>query len=120
MVQEQTSLPNAIEPNGGAWAAVLAAGIGCVAFSAAVDLAERFSKFSDQLKVIYKTAGDLPGKSTIGVVVWIFAWVLLHLLLRNRTVGRVGRVTCVVFTTLLLLASLAAVFPPVMERISGK
>jgi hypothetical protein len=120
MDQEQTISPDTVETNGGAWAAVLAAGIGCIAFGAVVDLAERFTKFSDQLKIIYKPAGDLPGKSTIGVLVWIIAWVLLHLLLRDRTIGRGGRAACIIFTMLLLLASLAAVFPPVMERFSGK
>jgi hypothetical protein len=114
MEQQQQSIPN-----GGAWAAVLAAGIGCAAFAAAVDLVERYKPVSDWLKThVYGAAGDLPGKSTIGVLIWVAAWGLLHLLLNRRNVGKGWRVTISVLVVLLLLASLAAVFPPVMELVA--
>jgi hypothetical protein len=58
---------------------------------------------------IYDPAGGLSGRSTLALVVWLIAWVILHFRWRNRnfTVGRV-------FTWSLVPVTLAIVmtFPP--------
>jgi hypothetical protein len=70
-------------PNGAAWAAILSGAIGCAAFAVLVDLAETFPPIGKFLN-FYDPVGNLSGKSTVGVVIWISVWVFLHALWRNR------------------------------------
>jgi hypothetical protein len=101
--------PSENPPNGGAWAAVLAAGIGCAAIGLLVDLAEGSKSFSAAL-TLSKAVGDLSGKTTLGIVCWLIAWVLLHWRWRRREIASPGRVA--VITGVLVLVAMIAVFPP--------
>ena len=78
-------------PNGPAWAAILAAGIGCFGFGVFIDLAEASTRWSNALN-FYNPVGNLSGKSTLGIVVWLVAWVVLHLRWRKRDLAYPGRV----------------------------
>ena len=49
-------------PNGGAWAAILAAGVGCASIGLLIDLVEASKSFSAAL-TLSKAVGDLSGKT---------------------------------------------------------
>src|SRR5437870_1325444 len=72
-------------PNGAAWSAILAAGIGCASLGSLVILAESSKRMADLLK-FSKPVGPLSGKTTLTVIIWLIAWAILHLLWRNRQV----------------------------------
>jgi hypothetical protein len=95
--------------NGGAWAAVLAAGIGCVTFGLLVDLAEAFSRVSQWLS-FYKPVGDLSGKSAIAVGVWLVVWCILHFRWKGRHRSPGGVIATIAIV--LIIVSLIATFPP--------
>lgn len=103
-------------PNGGCWAAVLAAGIGCAAVGLFTDLAEG-SKFFSAALTLSKPVGNLSGKSTFGIVCWLIAWGILHLLWRRRNLASPGRIAAL--TLALLLIAMIAVFPPFFGLFSG-
>jgi hypothetical protein len=103
-------------PNGGAWAAILAAAIGCVAFGLLVDLTEASKAASNALN-FYNPVGDLSGKSIVAVVVWLIAWAVLHARWNNRAVRSPGKVAMLTFA--LLFLSLLAVFPPFFGLLGG-
>jgi hypothetical protein len=96
-------------PTGPAYAAILAAAIGCIAFGISVDVAEAFPAVSKKLN-LYNPTGDLSGKSTLAVIVWIIAWSILQARWKNRTIGAV-RSLCTVIVVLIVL-TLLATFPP--------
>ena len=100
-------------PNGGAWAAVLGSGIGCATIGLLTDFAEASKSFSARLSLV-KPVGDLSGKTTFGVAVWLIAWALLHWRWRKRDVAAPGRVAAL--TVALVLIALIAVFPPFMDQ----
>jgi fluoride ion exporter CrcB/FEX len=95
--------------SGAIWAAILAAGIGCFAMGILVDLAEASKSVSNALN-IYNPTGDLSGKSTLAVVIWLAAWGALHARWRKRDVTSPGKIMAI--TIVLLLGALLAVFPP--------
>ncbi len=95
------------QPNGGALAAVLAAGIGAFALGVFVILNEA-GIFS--APALYGPAGGLSGRSTFAVVAWLGAWGILHARWRQRDVS-----ASPVLTWVLVLVGLgvAMTFPPV-------
>ena len=103
-------------PNGGSWAAVLAAGIGCAAVGLFTDLAEG-SKTVAVALTFSKPVGDLSGKTTLGIACWLIAWGLLHRSWRNRHFASPRRVA--VLTAVLVFVALIAVFPPFFDLFSG-
>ncbi len=106
------SLRNSVPPDGAAWAAVLAAGIGCAVFGLLVILAEASKAFSAHF-IFYKPAGDLSGKSTIAVLIWLIAWVLLAAKWKQQTIGK--PIAVLLISVLLVLFGFVAVFPPFFE-----
>lgn len=103
--------------NGAAWAAVMAGAIGCLAYGVFIDLAEASKTVSNALN-LYKPAGDLSGKTTLAIGVWVVAWIVLHLMWKGTRVRRPAALAAVV-VALVLLALLAA-FPPFFELLAGK
>lgn len=97
-------------PTGPAWAAILAAAIGCFAFAVAVDLAEAFPAVSRALN-LYNPTGDLSGKSTFAVAVWLVSWAILHARWKNRMIISVGAISSVILV--LILLAVLATFPPI-------
>jgi hypothetical protein len=112
MTSTETTLPT-----GGAWAAVLAAAIGCAGFALVSDLSEA-SKSIKKILSIYSPAGDLSGKSTLGVIVWLLAWAILHARWKNRVIRRPGRITAI--SAILILLALIMVFPPFVELFAAE
>ena|SRR6185312_13410604 len=96
-------------PTGSAWAAILAAAIGCASFGILVDLAEAFKPVSKKLS-FYAPTGDLSGKSTLAVAAWLLCWAILHVSWKKRDIQRTGTILTIVL--LLILFALVATFPP--------
>ena len=104
-------------PNGSAWAAILAAGIGCAALGLTIDLAEAFKPVSNALS-FYNPTGDLSGKSIVAIAVWMIAWAIFHAGWKNRKIQSPGMILAV--TLVLILLGLIAAFPPVFDLFAGK
>src|SRR3712207_7367105 len=73
-------------PNGPAAAAMLAAGVGCVALGLLVTLTAA-SVFVEEAMVFYEPVGSLSGKTTLAVVIWLVVWVVLNSRLKDKQVN---------------------------------
>jgi hypothetical protein len=71
------------KPEGPIAAAILAGGVGCLALGIFTTLAEASAKVKDFLKW-NEAVGPLAGKTGMAVIVWLVAWVILHLVYRNK------------------------------------
>jgi hypothetical protein len=93
--------------NGEAAAALLAAGIGCLALGVVTTLAAS-TAIANSFKFV-TAVGPLSGKTTIAVIVWLIAWVALHFALSKKQVDFTR-----VFVIALILVGLGLVgtFPP--------
>ncbi len=96
---------------GPASAAVLSAGIGVFVTGLVTTLAEVSPPLKAAL-VWSDAVGPLSGKTGLGVIAWLAAWALLHLLWRrrDRNFSLVYRITLWLVTAGFLLT-----FPPVFE-----
>lgn len=99
--------------NGGAAAAVLAAGIGTAVLGLLTMLAAASKGIGAALN-FYAPAGPLSGKSTVTVIVWLAVWIVLQLAWRNRQVAP-GALTWI--TLVLVALGLLGTFPPVFETL---
>lgn len=92
-------------------AAMLAGGIGCLV----IGLMTTGAVISDRLKNIldwWKPAGPLSGKTGVGIIVWLIAWVILHLLLKDQA----PELKKMLIISLILIAlGFILTFPPVFE-----
>jgi hypothetical protein len=70
-------------PNGSAVAAALGAAIGAFTMGLVVVLNEAGILAAPSL---YGPAGGVSGRTTIAVIIWLGAWVVLHYRLRDREV----------------------------------
>jgi len=98
-------------PNGPVAAAFLAAGIGTFALGLFTTGAAAFDGVANALR--WSTpVGPLSGKSTLAVIIWLGAWVILGPLWRTREV----RFASIYRWTLVLVAlGLLLTFPPFFE-----
>lgn len=102
-------------PNGGAAAALLAAGIGCVALGVLSVLTSVFDPLSEALK-FYGLADDISGVSTLMIAVWLLSWLILHRRWKQRQV----QFRWILVVTLLLIAlGLLGTFPPFARVFGG-
>jgi hypothetical protein len=102
--------------NGPAAAAILAAGIGCLAvglFALAGDAFPAVANFF----TFYKPTGALSGVTTSAIVVWLLSWFALSRQWGTKSVA-LGRVILV--SSVLLALSLMLTFPPFMDLLQGK
>ncbi len=95
--------------NGAAWAAILAAGIGCCAFGLFTDLSEASARAGAMLNW-YNPAGSLSGVAGCAIATWAIAWAGLAAAWKNRRVATPGRI--MLLTVVLVIAGLLATFPP--------
>lgn len=105
MVEREVRIVTAA-PNGAAWAAILAAGIGSFAMGLFVILNEA-GVFA--APALYGPAGGVSGRTTFAVIVWLASWLLLHWRWRRREVATAGIAT---LTGILIALGIAATFPP--------
>ena len=94
--------------NGPAAAAFVASGVGCAALGLFTTLAEASGGIKSFLNW-WDPAGPLSGKTSMAVIVWLAAWIALHLMWRSRSVafGRAFTITIV-----LIALGLLGTFPP--------
>lgn len=92
---------------GSAAAALLACGLGSAIFGLAVVLAEANETIKTAL-TLHEGVGPLSGKSLVGTAGYFLAWLLLHLVLRGRTVS--SRIAITV-TWSLVVVGLLLTFP---------
>ncbi len=99
------------KPNGPVAAALLAGGIGCAVLGVVTTMnqASPDSAFSKFL-VWSKPVGSLSGKSSLGIIAFLLAWLVLGLLWRRKEV-RFKPVSVIAF--ILLAIGLIGTFPPV-------
>jgi hypothetical protein len=96
-------------PNGPAAAALVAAGVGCLALGLFVILAEA-SGVAKAIMTLHAGVGALSGKTIFAVGVWLIAWASLYGLWRNKQVN----FTRATLATLLLIGlGVLGTFPPV-------
>lgn len=98
------------KPNGPVAAALLAGGIGSAVMGAATfaNLVSPSSAFSKWL-VWYQPVGALAGKSSLAIISFLLAWIILGLVWRKKQV-RFGRIALISF--ILLAIGLIGTFPP--------
>jgi hypothetical protein len=107
MMQQYTSAAT----NGAAAAAILAAGIGSFVLGLLTTLAAASRPIGNVL-AFYGPTGPLSGKTTVAVLIWLAAWVLLHRTWKDRQVN---------FGPVLILIALALLgtFPLFFEAFGG-
>src|SRR5271169_682871 len=88
-------------PNGPAWACILASAIGCATLGLLIDLAEAFKSVSNRLN-FYNPTGDLSGKTTLAVIIWLIAWAVLHTRWKNRRIDSPGMILAITLILILL------------------
>lgn len=93
--------------NGGALAAVVAAGIGALAMGLLVIASEAGLYTAPSL---YGPSGGLSGRSTMAVIAWLIAWGILHARWKNQNVAA-GR--ALAWTLVLVALGVLMTFPPV-------
>lgn len=95
-------------------AAVVAAGIGTFTIGLMTSLAEASAGLRTAL-IWYAPSGPLSGKTGVGVLAWLVAWIVLHSAWKNRSVN-FGRS----FTWAVVLVALGFLltFPPVFEALA--
>ncbi len=108
--------PEATIPNGPAAAAILSAGIGSCTL-AVLAVASDGSKTLTHWLSFYPPSGSLSGVTSVAVVVWLAAWLVLARLWRHRTVN-FSRISVLSFV--LLAIALLLTFPPLADRLLRK
>jgi len=73
------------KPEGPVAAAILAAGVGALALGVLTTVAEASEGFKEFL-TLSEPVGPLSGKTIGAVLIWLVAWVVLHLVYRNKAV----------------------------------
>jgi hypothetical protein len=101
-------------PNGPAAAALLACGVGVCMFGGVVLLSEASADVMSALNLI-ESVGPLSGKVTVGMVIWLVSWAILHKVWRRSQVG-FGKLTWVSFA--LIIAGFALTFPPIFSLLA--
>jgi len=98
------------KPEGPISAAILAAGIFAVALGFFTTLAEASTSFKDRL-ALDDGVGPLSGKTVYAVAAWIVAWVVLHVVYRDKEVeSRKALVTALILIALGVLGTFPIFF----------
>lgn len=100
--------PAEMIPNGPAAAAILAAGIGSAVIGILAIGAEVSKTLHDVLN-FYNPVGPLSGKTSVAIIVWLVAWLVLARLWGRQTVN-MRAVNSIAF--ILLAVGFLLTFPP--------
>jgi hypothetical protein len=115
-MSDRRAASNETIPNGPGAAAILAAGIGSAALGILALANDAFPAIN-RLLTFYPPTGGLSGVTTMAIVVWLVAWVILARRWGNMTVA-LARINLVAFA--LLAVGVLLTFPPVMDLLQGK
>jgi uncharacterized membrane protein len=97
--------------NGSGAAAILAAGIGCLALAVLACAADKSAAVRSSL-VFYRPTGPLSGVTTVAILIWLAFWGILEWRWRSKSVN-VTHINAVALA--LLVVSLVLTFPPVAD-----
>ena len=103
-------------PNGPGAAAILAAGIGSATLGI-LAVAGDASPAINSILNFYSPAGALSGVTTVTIVVWLVAWLVLFRLWREKAMA-LTRVNLAAFA--MLAIGFLLTFPPFMDLLQGK
>jgi len=103
-------------PNGPGAAAILAAGIGSATLGILAVAADASPAINSMLN-LYNPAGALSGVTTVTIVAWLVAWLVLFRLWREKAVA-LARVNLAAFA--MLAIGFLLTFPPFMDLLQGK
>jgi hypothetical protein len=100
-----------IIPNGSGAAAMLAAAIGSFVLAVIAFAGDKSISIKNSLN-FYKPTGPLSGVTTVAILVWLLAWLILEWRWGKRAVAmsRINRVSLT-----LLVLSLLLTFPPIVD-----
>jgi len=100
-----------LRPNGAGAAAILAAGIGCLALAVLAILGDKSAALG-RFFIFVKPTGPLSGVSTCAIAVWLASWAAWHAgwRARNLPASRVAAVAIV-----LLILGFLLTFPPIAD-----
>jgi len=103
-------------PNGPGAAAMIAAGIGS-AMVGVLFLAEDASEAINKMLNFYNPVGALSGVTTVSIIVWLGAWLLLNRLWGTKKVD-MAKANIAAFA--LLIVGFLLTFPPFIDLLQGK
>jgi len=103
-------------PNGPVAAALVACAIGCLALGVLAVAGDGSKRLAAALN-FYNPTGPLSGVTTLAILVWLAAWVLLAARWRNQSLA-FGKVSAIAFT--LLALGLLLTFPPFGDLLLGR
>ena len=103
-------------PNGPGAAAILAAGIGCAAMGILALVGDASDTIGNLLN-FYNPTGTLSGVTTVAIIVWLVAWLILN---RQWSMRTVSMTTINVLAFVGLAVGFLLTFPPFMDLLQGK
>jgi hypothetical protein len=104
------------QPNGPAWAALIAGAFGGFLFGVLTDISEVSKTASDHLQW-YRPAGALSGVAIAAVAIWLIVWAILHVLWKNKRMQ--NQQLLLLISCALILGGIIATFPPFYELLGG-
>lgn len=110
---DMADFPLSDKPEGPISAAIIAAGVGATALGLLTTLAEINAGVADTLQWS-DAVGPLSGKTVLAVVAWLLAWVVLHVVLRNKPFETVR---ALVIGLVLIALGIVGTFPPFFEHV---
>jgi hypothetical protein len=114
---EPDGLPDVTDkPEGPISAAIIAAGIGAAALGLFTTLAEASATVKDWLQWNDRV-GPLSGKTLLAVAVWLAAWAILHVTLRNRPFETRR---ALIITVVLLALGVIGTFPTFFQAFTSE
>jgi hypothetical protein len=114
---EPDGLPDVVDkPEGPISAAIIAAGIGAAALGLFTTLAEASATVKDWLQWNDRV-GPLSGKTLLAVAVWLAAWAILHVTLRNRPFETRR---ALIITVVLLALGVIGTFPTFFQAFTSE
>jgi len=105
------SMTSSRKPTGPAAAAMIAAGFGTFVIGLMTTLAAASGGLRNAL-TWYGPSGPLSGKTGVGLIAWLVAWIVLHSMWKGREIN-LGRTFT--WAIVLIAAGLLLTFPPVFE-----
>jgi hypothetical protein len=103
------------KPEGPIAAAILAGGVGALAMGVVTTLSEASAGFSNALKW-NNAVGPLSGKTIVTVLVWLAAWVVLHLVYRRKSYETRRALT---ISLILITLGVLGTFPTFFQAFGG-
>jgi hypothetical protein len=121
MLQKKTekkylSSSGEMKPSGSAVAVLISGALGCFTIGLMIIFAEASKGFNDWLNW-FNPVGPLSGKTGMGLIVWLFSWVLLYSFMKNKEIKLKPAVTA---TYIILALAILFSFPVFFDLFAAK